>query len=599
MDALGAKPQIDAAATVASSAAAPRGEAQFKRHLEAAEKIYAQFATATAGDKEQMYTELNAAYAEVSKATKSGVALSIRDISRVFFLVGRHFYGGDMVKASHFFKVSLLLQFNFKEPTRGELLPTKFAEDIFKSDTLEKLSEALSREAQGALAKLDTWILDQFKNGLNLSETVDIHFAIGTTFRWLGHCYQNIDSRNTATPDNIAYFKAIYGLAEILLKQLAEDRGLHIFKEANWELAELCYNTGRFMYGLEHPGDVKGITACVSKVFPYLKVEGDTPRARKIQAQIFNILAMEGSKSRTTNPNSQQVTGYLALTKSCFDQVSKAVELAEQDQDFDQFLKHMFIHNKAGFAVDSLERGAEIAKPEDIRQWISTAFRYGRNQGFNHFYYASFALTAARFEASQKENETALRCLKTADEICDKFPNSTAAIRQRIAELRQKLQPKDEALATAGNGKGSIVPLPVTAVDQPEPTPPKTDLATDHTVTRDWKEIAVAMLIVSAVSAVFIVLGVATGAPLLIASGTVSAMTGGLLLFRWHYHRDEGLNSSTHNAFAAAYPTALAVSAIAWTIFSTIPGAIFGVLGLLIAGGAIYKGETAPVAIRV
>lgn len=147
---------------------------------------------------------------------------------------------------------------------------------------------------------------------------------------------------------------------------------------------------------------------------------------------------------------------------------------------------------------------------------------------------------------------------------------------------------------------------PITTASEPvtppktAPSAPVTSLATDHKVTSTWKELGVALLVVVAVSAVFIAIGIAAKAPLLIASGAMSLGSGIYLLARWHF-TDQGLNTQVHYGFAAAYPTALSIAATACTFLTPIPAAVIGILGLAATGGAIYKGESAtlPVSTKV
>lgn len=120
----------------------------------------------------------------------------------------------------------------------------------------------------------------------------------------------------------------------------------------------------------------------------------------------------------------------------------------------------------------------------------------------------------------------------------------------------------------------------------------------DPTFERNGNTLAIACLIMSVVSAIITIIGIATSAPLLIGGGVLSVVSGGLMLLRWHYRAPQGLHHKAHYDFAVAYPAAIGVAAVAVTLFSTIPAVIFGALSGIVAGVVIYKSETAPQPIR-
>lgn len=113
-----------------------------------------------------------------------------------------------------------------------------------------------------------------------------------------------------------------------------------------------------------------------------------------------------------------------------------------------------------------------------------------------------------------------------------------------------------------------------------------------HEISSSWKELAIAILIAAAVSAVFIAIGIVAKAPLLIASGAIAFVSGSILLARWHFS-EFLFDPQTHYGFAAAYPPALSIAAIAFTILNPIPAAIVGAFGGVVTGVMIYKEETA------
>lgn len=567
---------VNSSAALSTDAAPSPKIAQFTQHMADAETMYKEFGSISSSEKEGMHKSLCEAYKLYTElaALPETERLPNADnqLARLLFLEGRYLYGGPFLEASHLFNVALLLQ--LQGEGTNTLLTDDFRKDLASAPDLETLIKTLAkRHESGTLPKLDVW-LD--RNTLKLTDKPELALQVGIGMRWLGHCYQNVKDTNQRTPQNIARFRCIYGDVHEILKPIAESTGKPIHKEANWELAELHYNTDRFMHWMEHPEDTKGAVKCLEKVIPYLNIEGDTPRAHRLNAQIRNILAIEGAKERSEDPS--KVEGYLALTKTCFDNVSKACSLAEKD-GFDRFLKHMFLNNRAAFALDSLERGTQLAEMDAIAIWSKQAVDYARTENFNHVYHSTFLTCAARVAMQKNEFETAKRLLEEAVGVCTKFPNSSTDTLTKIEALKQKLPDSTKKVPTS------------VAVDTRAGTAKLTD---DHKITRDCKELVIALVIVALVSAVFIAIGIALNDPFMISGGALSAMSGGLLLFRWHYHTPQGLNTSTHYGFAAVYPTAIAVAAIGISMFSPIPATIFGVMGGLLSIGAVYKGETAP-----
>lgn len=629
LPAVGPAAPVTPIATPSPSAA----NSAFHTHMEAAEKIFSHLETATVAEKEQMHAELDLAYGAVSKITKAShknelpATITGQQFARLLFLEGfLQNLDRSPLTASHFFTASIIFQIvdnhtkdfssrlvHLFDSNVTELMPNEFRTDLVSCSGLKELKTVLStRHASGTMPKLKEWLAKTkvgdvpFKGSDALQESL----RAGICLRWLGSCERTLNTADVIKR-GMAQYKAIYGHAEAFLNETAAKGSTELSQQAHLELATLCNSMALFIEIIEHPNDSKGQIKCFYKILDLLKKAGDSPQAQYLEAHVLSTLMGLEADHRSKEPGMEEE--YLKVTKTCFDHASKACSIIERNPKLNILSACLCFERAAEFALDSLERGREIAKPEDIQQWISKAKsllkpheRYSKVQLF---------IYEARLAACKNDKDNALAFIQQAEQVHTKEYGNTKdeIFTERVNAIKQKIAPKDQPKASSDI---PATPKDIPATPKDVPTTPKdtpaspkgliaaaSNLAATHQVTnkvtRDWKEFVVAILIVTVVSAVFIAIGVAVAAPLLIASGTVSALTGGLLLYRWHFHKDQGLNSSTHNPFAAAYPTALAVSAIGLTIFSIIPGAIFGVLGLLIAGGAIYKGETAPVAIRV
>lgn len=234
-----------------------------------------------------------------------------------------------------------------------------------------------------------------------------------------------------------------------------------------------------------------------------------------------------------------------------------------------------------------------VASPTATPKSVDTPSSLGSYATTPTTYAATKAATAAAAAAFATTTATATT-LPSPKVVVPSTPSSVAPTpSSRVSAATPTAQPTPSTpvstVATPLARSATIsTPRSVSA-----PVTPRTGLASTHKVTRSCADLALAMVIVTAVSAVFIAIGVVKGGVLLLAGGAISAGMGALLLLRWHYQRDKGLSSNPHLIFALIYPVSVSVASLAATIFNPIPAAIVGAVSLLTAGGAIYKGETA------
>lgn len=565
----------------------------FHAHMEAAENIYSHFHTATAVEKAQMHTELDQAYVAVSiQMKKDGrkgdlpATITGQQVARLLFLEGCLLFDDNSIAdSSYFFMASFIFHIvhnhskDFKarlvhalDSNVTDLMPREFRKDLLTCSGLKELRQVfITRHVNGTMPKLNEWLMKTKKGDVPFrgDDALVESMQAGICLRRLGKSELALMGTNP----NRDHVKAILGHAEAFLTEPATKASGASCQDANLELAKLFHSQAMFIHS-----DSKEKIKCLHKSLECFNKAGELPRSREREAGVRFMLACVEADTRPEDP--KKAEEYLAITKTCFDHVSKACDLIEKNVSaYPPSGRGVFFIRRAALALDSLERGREIAKPEEIEQWNSKALTLiTREADLSNMY---IRINEARLAIHKNDKANALASLEQAEKIysqtCASGNNKNEkaileALRKKIATGDNPAAPKDKAAAASN----------LTA----------THRVTDK-VTREWKEFAIAILIVTIVSAVFIAIGVVLAAPLLIASGPLTVMTGGLLLYRWHYNSAHGLITSTHYTFAIAYPSAFAVAAVAVTIFNPIPAAIVGAFGLLIAGAAIYKGELA------
>lgn len=162
-------------------------------------------------------------------------------------------------------------------------------------------------------------------------------YNLGTSLRWLGHCYQNIDKFLDINPENNARFKHIYYGSESLLKLANNEK----FRK---ELAELYYNSWYFLFKREFPNDIEGGCAVYNNV---LKYTDDLEMTARIANMRFVILRNAGLHEkaevylrqalaiRESMPENKQTAILLAnlrnsYAKFLFDQPNPDLEMARK-----------------------------------------------------------------------------------------------------------------------------------------------------------------------------------------------------------------------------------------------------------------------------
>lgn len=570
---------------------------RFQTHLKAAEANYMEVEAGKENSFAHLQNELVLAYAECAEVLKASGGKAPPSLypqfALLFFLQGRQLENPIPLAASHYFLLSILLT---PQNECVELLDSQFLAEILNAkDFKEQIRNLGTRHASGTLPKLDNW-LEAHSNTRPTIQNASHRelFHIGSYWCHFGMCLSRLPAYQTAAA--LPNLKTIYIYAFEYLNAACNNGGANPPEEyysAINTLAEMHFFLYHFICSLEAPQVKDWSIAYVKKSASWIQNSvsfrpSDDSRSR--EHAFWTRAVRDTAQLRAKNLTEKD----LDLTENCFVFANNGFNSAKAWKESPPHFKPMSLHQKIEFAIDLHELGQKRTDLSIIQEWINDVRKYVESRTDKQPVFASFWCLVGRFERLCKRDTQALEYLKKAEAMLSQLPDTVKTsikeeLKAQIEALRQKIQQPEASPKSS--------PAPV--VTPPSSTPPSapTNLTATHKVTREWTEFAIAILIASAVSALFIAIGVAASAPLLITASTIGAMTGGLLLFRWHYQTPKGLNLQTHYAFAIAYPSALSVAAIAITIFSPIPATIFGALSLMTAGVAIFKGETASTAV--
>lgn len=401
-------PRIESLAYITSSTSQPHYVA-LKDSLSKAEEIFKEFPNANQTSKDTMVKYLSTAYRDLQtmRSETEKIPSQLETIAaRIFFLYGKCLYNGNMQASRRMFELSLAVEFVGLKILKNDALP------VLPSTDLESIPASFPAESQ-ALQQWDEFVastpVDAFTSTI-CQQDKETAFDIAMTFRWLGATYQNLDHFNK--PEYLPLFQKIYAVATKVWEKIGS-------KDSLWEVAQILYNTQRFVHYLKSPEDVLGALETLKAIEPYLKAEGDSLRAKQLQAQIHNITAVESSKIPVMTKEEKQ-----AMLVFQYQEISKAEAICSGDPRFDIFLKKLFIHNKASRAIACAQEGIPVAEINEIKIWIDDLLAYMENEKYNHYYFFIFLKTAAKFEAFQHHWEAALKHLDQSELVANMYLDS-------------------------------------------------------------------------------------------------------------------------------------------------------------------------------
>lgn len=400
----------------------------FNTHLNNADAIY-NSGNLNNTNKQAILRELDVAYRAMAQLyTRNQQPADFNEkATKLFFLAGKCYYNADMVKSLHSFQAAVFMSF-----TKLGIIEDRGQSRIWAHASIDEYLRGFQSEPLGMFTDLDTLVCHSTSTFLLEKIPPEKLLEIGRLFQNWGACCQNIAVFREANPENTNRFKGVYGFAKTCFEQFAhQTHDAALRKDARWEVASLLYNTGRFLHYLEYPGDVQGAMATLNQMLPFLEDEGLSVRAQVKRAQVHNITMIETNKlaEKETVEDTKR-----AMKAKCYDEVCKAVSIAEATSGFDDFLKHMFYNNKASFA---LEIG--VTDYEMIGQCVQKATAYARSEKLNDVYYATYFINAAKLSQRQGNVREALEHLETADQICREYANEGADLQAKVKKLKDEL----------------------------------------------------------------------------------------------------------------------------------------------------------------
>lgn len=151
---------------------------------------------------------------------------------------------------------------------------------------LPKVYPTLAEIKKEDFTALENFVLNEGREFiLNTAVKEDTKYLMANSYRFLGHCYQNIDryskpENEEQRKESIELFKKVYSTSETLLKDFKTG------SEGYKELTELYYNSGPFMYWLKTPNDIDGKV----EIYDDLVLTRDS--SEPMQARVFNMKSM-------------------------------------------------------------------------------------------------------------------------------------------------------------------------------------------------------------------------------------------------------------------------------------------------------------------
>jgi hypothetical protein len=233
-------------------------------------------------------------------------------------------------------------------------------------------------------------------------------FVLAYTLRWLGHCFQNLDTYKEPHPTNDRRFEQIYHLCEAILL-LADNN------QCREELAELYYNAWPFMHGRKYPNDAEGKCAIYDKCLAY----NSEPEMRARVANMrFIILSGAGEKEKAAK--------YL----------KEAMAIREEMPESQQngFLLANLRNNYAAHLM-------ELNPPdlEEAEKYTRMAINYSaacRAHDEDNIYFAIYDSRLAKIMHLTGRNAEAMELIERAINTLKKYPESNHDLMEKTLAVK-------------------------------------------------------------------------------------------------------------------------------------------------------------------
>lgn len=255
--------------------------------------------------------------------------------AEVFFMYGNVRYGENMKAVCGNAQISLVIQLVRLGLLKYDIEEFLDKEQLADYDIAFQQNDHIHRLCD----PFDLYLLEQpsadafvetLKSKIDKEEHI---FLIGKTFKLLQFTLQNIPERNKTNQSlfgaegrNYKRFAMIYSTCKVLFEGIEKGQcPAELQKEAEWELFDLVYNSGRFRYRMDHPNNVIGSLKTLKSVKDFIcNKEMDTPRGVMRLAQIFNIKALTYQSASEDTSNLRTISSFKAKAKK---HIEKAVSL--------------------------------------------------------------------------------------------------------------------------------------------------------------------------------------------------------------------------------------------------------------------------------
>lgn len=238
-------------------------------------------------------------------------------------------------------------------------------------------------------------------------------FALATTLRWLGHCYQNIDKYLESNPLNDRRYEQLYYFSESILKNHLDDQACLM------ELSELYYNSWSFLHERKHPGDWKGKCATYDRV---LEINKDHEMRARVANMRFGILDSHGQHDEAVK--------YLQEAM----EIRAALPETKQNGFLLGNLRNNYVYHLLRQPEPDLEKADKM---------IRLALCYSsesRANGEDHMYFAIWDMKLAQIYLLKGNKTEALQMIEKAIGTLSKYPESNASLLSQALGLKGQAQ---------------------------------------------------------------------------------------------------------------------------------------------------------------
>lgn len=312
-------------------------------------------------------------------------------ISKQVFLaaLNMHFYAIDMLNSC----------FDMQE--------FKSLEDLSKrADTKPNLFAVM--EEHVLTTHVEGFVSAALSNTFALSYPTRRLLNVADNFRWLGHCYQHLDSYQAPKPVHDHLFRQLFSLSEGVLFLVDDERSRR-------ELADLYFQASPYMHQRQKPEDVQVLCGLFNKVL-------SCDSSPEMQIRVANMRFLFLFKAQQRDEARMYLQQALELSKGL------------PDNDQNQFLLANLHNNCAGYFMDP-----QTVDLERAQSHLNKALLYAaknRAAGEDRFYFAIYDMRLAELKLVVGQYSQAKEAIERAIKTLQKNPESQQAFIGKAEALR-------------------------------------------------------------------------------------------------------------------------------------------------------------------